>query len=484
MTHEEFGKLLNEKLEALPSSKNETIRLTEINRSTFFKFLNGRRFPTAEQMDAILDRAGFSAQDQAELRRAYDDAHYSYAAYNSIEIVRQCMESVSQVELARKYGEMQRTADAGTPREAAAMAGVTAEQPAAAGGEATDFFRSQDLSSRHAIEYALLRYMQMSLQSGNSVYAFLPLGETGTMLHYRSMFSQGAEKMHLLFHFSDTVDDMKKHNSPNFFSLLPLALTVSCQIWFFYGPGELTDGAGLLYPYYVISDSGVMMISATTDRAFFTSDRAVQTAFRDGYQRALKFSEEITARNRSLQATQASIMKNLRNSKKQLYMVGYAPCMTLLATPELIRTMIPALDQEGLGAYCRALQAAGPIEIVSEEGLHSMVRHSALEEWGIRLTAPREVVHNILLGLRRRLGRTLFIADSSRISVPEQWLFFIFPGTSVTLIPQSEEDASVAVYEKNVLNAFNVSFDKNMDYFVLKERTAEKILDTYLAQTE
>ena len=49
MTQIEFAKILNEMIESIPNTKNEIIGRTGIDRSTFFKFLSGKRFPTADQ---------------------------------------------------------------------------------------------------------------------------------------------------------------------------------------------------------------------------------------------------------------------------------------------------------------------------------------------------------------------------------------------------------------------------------------------------
>ena len=103
MTQIEFGRLLNEMMEALDESKNEIISRTGIDRSTFFKFLNGKRFPTADQLNVIIRKSGISESDGRKLRKAYDETHYSHVLYNYIEVASQCLNAMMEASYIREY---------------------------------------------------------------------------------------------------------------------------------------------------------------------------------------------------------------------------------------------------------------------------------------------------------------------------------------------------------------------------------------------
>lgn len=103
MTQIEFGRLLNEMMEALDESKNEIISRTGIDRSTFFKFLNGKRFPTADQLNVIISKSGISESDGRKLRKAYDETHYSHVLYNYIEVASQCLNAMMEASYIREY---------------------------------------------------------------------------------------------------------------------------------------------------------------------------------------------------------------------------------------------------------------------------------------------------------------------------------------------------------------------------------------------
>ena len=66
-----FAELLSEIISHSEISKNEMIRACDIDRSSFFKFLNGARIPTAEQFTRICDKLQFYPEEEKKLRLEY-----------------------------------------------------------------------------------------------------------------------------------------------------------------------------------------------------------------------------------------------------------------------------------------------------------------------------------------------------------------------------------------------------------------------------
>ena len=66
-----FSDLLSEIISQSEISKNEMIRACDIDRSSFFKFLNGSRIPTAQQLNRICSKLQFSPQEEKALRLEY-----------------------------------------------------------------------------------------------------------------------------------------------------------------------------------------------------------------------------------------------------------------------------------------------------------------------------------------------------------------------------------------------------------------------------
>lgn len=66
-----FSELLSEIISQSEISKNEMIRACDIDRSSFFKFLNGSRLPTPEQLNRICSKLQFSPLEEKKLRTEY-----------------------------------------------------------------------------------------------------------------------------------------------------------------------------------------------------------------------------------------------------------------------------------------------------------------------------------------------------------------------------------------------------------------------------
>lgn len=166
-----------------------------------------------------------------------------------------------------------------------------------------------------------------------------------------------------------------------------------------------------------------------------------------------------------------------QHESQRLYILAHAPCMSTMATEELIRRFVQKEARQGMLAYCRTVQNTGTVEVVSAEGLRTLAETGEMEEWGIRAAVSKEELHAVFSGLKMRLGKTLFIADNSRIAIPEQWVLYIIPGYSMTLIPQRRGSAIVSVSEPNVQGAFFSSVQNSLDYFVLKQDNARRVLE-------
>lgn len=69
-----FRELLNKHVDNITVSKNTMIKATGVDRSTFFQILSGKRIPTAEQFENIIEQLEIATVEKMELREAYKRA--------------------------------------------------------------------------------------------------------------------------------------------------------------------------------------------------------------------------------------------------------------------------------------------------------------------------------------------------------------------------------------------------------------------------
>lgn len=480
MKQTEFGALLDEMLKQLPYSKNEVIVRTGINRSTFYQFLNGKRFPTAKHMAAILGKAGFSEEDRTVLEDAWEKAGAQYGTYSALQSMLSCMDAISETE---SMGKMGGRVGTGFPERAGAEDAAARMRTASGSIEVFsmigDFIRKQAASGQEG-----------------KISAFLPWNVLHMLEQVPHVFDS-AFGGQLICQFPEEAGKSTRFAADSFQKVLPLVMNTGCSVHAYYDDSNIAHQTGLLYPYYVIGKDRVLFVSAAADRALEYRDSLLVKEWKQAFSGMLPYAQEITLRGITLRDVHERVLQALipgsrperqgvsgeacpecrENGSRKLYILGHAPCMSTMATENLIRQFVPKEARPGISAYCMAVQQCGTVEVVSAEGLRSLAEKGAMEEWGIRAAVPEEDLLEVFQRLKMRLGKTLFIADKSCIEIPESWVVYIIPEHSLTLIPNESQSALVSVDEPNVQNAFFTSVQESLDYFVLKQEKAAKILD-------
>ena len=522
MKQKEFSVLLDEMLKQLPYSKNDVIVRTGINRSTFYQFLNGKRFPTAKHMAAILGKAGFSEEDKKILEDAWGKAGTQYETYSALQSMLSCMDAICASESLRvgRPGRVVNTAapGSGTSEDMLSRKG-TAMLP---GDEAGSEIQAASphltaASGSISVLSMIIGFIRRAAMPGSRghISAFLPQRVLRVLEKSLQEFDS-TFRGRLICQFPDEAGKGTRFAAEAFREVLPLVMDTECSVYAYYDSSDLARQTGLLYPYYVIGGGRVLFVSAAADRALECADPSIAQDWENAFSRMLPYTQEITLRGSTLRDVHEGVLKALtsedlrvrpdeaektcpdaekdeygqeeqqqkqqkqqeeQHESQRLYILAHAPCMSTMATEELIRWFVQKEARQGMLAYCRTVQNTGTVEVVSAEGLRTLAETGEMEEWGIRAAVSKEELHAVFSGLKMRLGKTLFIADNSRIAIPEQWVLYIIPGYSMTLIPQRRGSAIVSVSEPNVQGAFFSSVHNSLDYFVLKQDNARRVLE-------
>lgn len=518
MKQKEFSVLLDEMLKQLPYSKNDVIIRTGINRSTFYQFLNGKRFPTAKHMAAILGKAGFSEEDKKILEDAWGKAGTQVEMYSALQSMLSCMDAICAAESLQKEkpgGVKAAVPGSGTAEDLPPEKCTAALPGDTAGSEIPSASPHLTAASGSIAVLSMIRdFIRGAASSGSRshINAFLPQRVLRALVQspqeYFSSF-----RGRLICQFPDEAGKGTIFAAEAFREVLPLVMDTECSVYAYYDSSDLAQQTGLLYPYYVIGEGSVLFVSASADRALECADPSIAQEWENAFSRMLPLAQEITLRGSTLRDIHEGVLKALVSAalcegpaeagkacpdaeengyvlkeqqqaqyeeqyeSRRLYILAQAPCMSMMATEELIRRFVPEEARQGMFAYCRTVQNTGTVEVVSAEGLRMLAATGEMEEWGVRAAVSKEELYAIFARLKMRLGKTLFIADNSRIAIPEKWVLYLIPEDSMTLIPQRMKSAVISVSEPNIRGAFFSSVQNSLDYFVLKQDNARRILD-------
>lgn len=91
-----FSILLSRYIDSLAINKAEFIRMSGIDKSTFYKILNGTRVPTKKQFHSISSLLALSENDNVELDKAYFSVVNGQQAADSVSGVIKCLSALSK----------------------------------------------------------------------------------------------------------------------------------------------------------------------------------------------------------------------------------------------------------------------------------------------------------------------------------------------------------------------------------------------------
>ena len=93
MVEKTFSKLLKQHIKDSGYTNYETARAAEINRVNLQRYISGERVPPLHAFEALLDVVPMSAEEQRELREAYELAADGEDAYYLRRCIREILEN-------------------------------------------------------------------------------------------------------------------------------------------------------------------------------------------------------------------------------------------------------------------------------------------------------------------------------------------------------------------------------------------------------
>jgi len=251
----QFSEILSEIISQSEFSKNEMIRNCDIDRSSFFKFLNGTRTPTREQLNTICRKLLLTPDEERDLREAY-----SYATRGNKQIT--ISNRVLDILWALENGNGERA-----KKNAASSEGISAPKYEVISG------------SREVFEYLRSAMIYEASEGGaeHEIDAFLPdLAEpfwTWLMAYIQENSGSGIKVCSLVelpARIYNTDALLYKFRYPLLYSLLYPDTFIG---YYYYDNSAGASDLGELYPYSLILDSRTILLNAKMDRAVVTADR-------------------------------------------------------------------------------------------------------------------------------------------------------------------------------------------------------------------
>lgn len=266
--------LLKYELKKSGLSKNEIIRRTGIEKSTCYQYFSGKRLPTDLHFSKLMEAMQVGKGDYRLLWEEFQRTRYGEDILRRTELMHRLLQTVS-------------AAEAEQNRQKKITFSLIPGKDTSSG----------IISGREEILDRLLSCLLKSAGGGRELDLFLPvenyfitricdmirqLSVRGLVIHHLTSFS---------FHKKDTGSTITEW----FSQALALLLNseISYRLFYYYDDSNPENALGIMYPYYIITDDSLILISSDLSSGTEIRNEDVRKAWRAGYHRALNTSHSI-----------------------------------------------------------------------------------------------------------------------------------------------------------------------------------------------
>ena len=443
-----FSDQLSQAIKLSGKSKNQIIEESKINRSSFFQFLNGKRMPTKEHLAAILAALQLTPGEEEQLRKLYEIAEIGENIYESRVGCAECLD-----DLALLTGQNRRPIHEFV-------------------GEAVYSVSRAPILGENRVYQELCHLAQAEmLKPEPKIDLFLPRQPNEFLKYLKSFFQNKSNKkirMRQIIQFSLNQEEKTK-DILNFFNSLLFLMAVSgdsYEAYYYYSDSNLTDTIGALYPYCVMTSSGVMLVTARMDRALFSATDSILVAchaqFREAISRAKPFIENIGG------TEQTTVEHGVWDFWRSGYQYFIAPCFGGYLPDEVLRmyqtpTLAPLMER-----YVSHMRKEHRyVSFCTREGLLDFARTGILPEYSdqiVPVVAPKARAL-ILKEMLYHPSKPIYLLDDSRVQASSEFIFFVAPKERIILQRRQMKGMKVYVFqENNLIHAFS-------DYFAYLEQS-------------
>ena len=398
-------------------SKNEMIRRTGIDRSTFFQILGGRRSATPAQFEKILEKLDPEPCERASLLQTYEAERVGEAVYAAWEKIRQFWKRLDALDAA------------GLPPQKAPLSCIgQAMEQAVSGPDPAEIriFLPEDLLGRLGVFTDLARIGALQPDCEIRV-AFLlaPAPESSA--------------------FETVLDNLPE--------LLELVKAQNFRI----SAGSVPAGADQFavltpYPYFVLAGDVLILVSRDGSKQKELTDPSFVRDYEKSFAEALGRAGKVIDSSRDLHSC-LQILGGCfqRFAGPEIYLLDPTPCIDLSITDEELRRY---LQDDTLLSYKHLLEQTGVREFSTKTGMQQLVGNGNVAESGVHIRIQPEDVPVLAENLKARLGKNLFLLSEETVTVPRDWSMYVLGEEMLIIVPHDDNRFLVAVSSRKIAEKF------------------------------
>lgn len=454
-----FHSLLNSIIDSQSVTKNSLINETGIDRSSFYQILSGKRIPTKDQITNIIRQLDISAADEMALYDAFYLERLGETNYHYLKFTEKCLRVIGSPYIDANASNNQTPSCSQELQNKLSDNPIDTDQSQAAAG--TILYHSTD-----EIICGLTKFLiHASKKENNHLQVSLPFDLSSRIKLFSNIHSlitsgkfQNAAISQIL-HFQTKNPNDITEKLDGFATLLESILTketnITYNIYYYSNEQKVSKNSGVLFPFYIITDDACLLLNADANKGCLLTDSSLIRLMREEFVSVFDHAEPFLS---SFSQKELPQFQARSIPAEEVIFIQKHPGACLMVTDDLVDKYVPEEFTETLKQHFHFMQQMNASEGITLDGIREFARNHVISESGFYVEVDTPDIINALEQLKARLDRNLFVLDTEKIPVSDNWAFLLYTDQYALLVPNKELDFIICVSDPDIIQALTYTF--------------------------
>lgn len=454
-----FHSLLNSIIDSQSVTKNSLINETGIDRSSFYQILSGKRIPTKDQITNIIRQLDISAADEMALYDAFYLERLGETNYHYLKFTEKCLRVIGSPYIDANASNNQTPSCSQELQNKLSDNPIDTDQSQAAAG--TILYHSTD-----EIICGLTKFLiHASKKENNHLQVSLPFDLSSRIKLFSNIHSlitsgkfQNATISQIL-HFQTKNPNDITEKLDGFATLLESILTkgtnITYNIYYYSNEQKVSKNSGVLFPFYIITDDASLLLNADANKGCLLTDPSLIGFMRKEFDSVFDHAKPFLS---SFSQKELPQFQARSIPAEEVIFIQKHPGACLMVTDDLVEKYVPEEFKETLKQHFHFMQQMNASEGITLDGIREFARNHVISESGFYVEADTPDIINALEQLKARLDRNLFVLDTEKIPVSDNWAFLLYTDQYALLVPNKELDFIICVSDPDIIQALTYTF--------------------------
>ena len=481
-----FHSLLNSIIDSQSVTKNSLINETGIDRSSFYQILSGKRIPTKDQITSIIRQLDISAADEMALYDAFYLERLGEVNYHYLKFTEKCLRVIGSPYIDANASNNQTPSCSQELQNKLSDNPIDTDQSQAATG--TILYHSTD-----EIICGLTKFLiHASKKENNHLQVSLPFDLSSRIKLFsniQSLITSGKFQnatISQILHFQTKNPNDITEKLDGFATLLESILTkgtnITYNIYYYSNEQKVSKNSGVLFPFYIITDDASLLLNADANKGCLLTDPSLIGLMREEFASVFDHAKPFLS---SFSQKELPQFQARSIPAEEVIFIQKHPGACLMVTDDLVEKYIPEDFKDTLKQHFHFMQQMNASEGITLDGIRGFAKNHVISESGFYVKADTQDIINALEQLKARLDRNLFVLDTEKIPVSDNWAFLLYPDQYALLVPNKELDFIICVSDPDIIHALTYTFHSiDFEDYVLDNTLVRNEIQKLISENE